>query len=642
MTAESTGREPLTGAPEGAGADDGFWDAIPEKPSDEELVRLRNLLFRHEIALVERLRELQDNQRYNARKVSESLPEAIQLRTGKDQLMEHSLAPVVDDIVRTLLRKRRGDFVEALFPLMGPSIRKSMAESFRSMLGSFSKSMEMAFSWKGLRWRLEAIRSGKPFSEIVMLNTLVYRVEQIFFIHSQTGIPLVHLAFDEEQGKDADMVSSMFTAIQDFVRDCFAGGDSEGELESLQLGDHTIVVEKGAQAYLACVVRGTPPASFREQLRTTLDSLLLEYAEPLSGFSGDTEPFAGAVHYLDDCLTSHFADDDKKIPWWGKAMPVFLVAALVGAVGLYQYRQVLEDRERQAVERERQAYESKLEEALNALRAAPGLLVINVAAGQGTPREATVLKDALAEAPEDALRRQGYDPDMFAFKVVPFISYDPSIVVRRVQRTISLPDTVSMSFDKGTLSFSGVASLGWIVGARDQARALPGVERVDVSGLRDPAMDRISELIAQVEATVVEFALGKDTPVPEDAPKLQKAVDSLVELENIVKKMGFTVSLVIYGHADATGTDKRNYEISQARTRTVAAMLYGRGSSMSVAMYGMGASYPKDGQKEGQAEQAPKHAGADARGDQSSRRVELRVHVLRSAAADPGILLSQP
>jgi OOP family OmpA-OmpF porin len=178
--------------------------------------------------------------------------------------------------------------------------------------------------------------------------------------------------------------------------------------------------------------------------------------------------------------------------------------------------------------------------------------------------------------------------------------------------------------------------MGWIVKARDEARSLPGVERVDISGLRDPMMDRISALVKDVEATVVEFALGKDTPVTQDAPKLQKAVDSLVELEKIVQDMGFTVTLTVYGHADATGTEKRNYEISQARTRTVAAMLYARGSAMPIAMYGMGAGYPKDGQPAVPAQNS-------TLGDQASRRVELRVHVMRSAAAAPeSLLLSQP
>ncbi|MDR1660071.1 MAG: hypothetical protein LBR94_07000, partial [Desulfovibrio sp.] len=489
MTADSTtGPERSAGMSNDVSAGTAFWSDIPEKPADEELVRLRHLLFRREIVLLERLRELQDDQRYNARKISEVLAEAIQLRAGKDPLVGLALEPVVDDVVRTLLRKRRGDFVDSLFPLMGPSIRKSIAETFRSMLGSFSKSMEMAFSWKGLRWRLEAMRSGRPFSEIVMLNTLVYRVEQIFFTHGETGIPLAHVASDEVYAQDAEMVSSMFTAIQDFVRSCFAGG-GEGDLESLQLGEYTIIIEKKSQAYLACVVRGTPPVAFREQIHATLDFLLLEYADALAGFSGDTAPFAGATSYLGDCLISRYVDDDKKLPWWGKALPVFLILVLACGLGYCSYQDNLRAQLRQALMEERKTFTEKMERALNILRAEPGLLLTNVVRGQDAPWEATVLKDALADTPEGVLQKRGIDRKLFLFKSVPYISYDPAIVARRAETDIKLPDTVTMDYDgKGTLSFKGTASMGWIVKARDEARSLPGVERVDISGLRDPMM----------------------------------------------------------------------------------------------------------------------------------------------------------
>jgi OOP family OmpA-OmpF porin len=105
----------------------------------------------------------------------------------------------------------------------------------------------MAFSWKGLRWRLESLKTGKPFSEVVMLNTLVYRVEQLFLIHRQTGLVLSHLVGEDVASQDADMVSAMLTAIQDFVRDCFAGGQ-EGDLDAMQMGDYTLLVEQSPYA----------------------------------------------------------------------------------------------------------------------------------------------------------------------------------------------------------------------------------------------------------------------------------------------------------------------------------------------------------------------------------------------------------
>jgi len=583
------------------------WQNMPEAPLDAELVRLRSLLFSRELAIIKKMQEiLSDRPFHDAQRVSDVLAEAIQMRAG-DLHMSMALEPVVDDIVKALLRKQRNEFADSLFPLMGPSIRKSIAEAFRSMLESFSKSMEMAFSWKGLRWRFEAMRSGKPFSEIVMLHTLVYRVEQIFFTHSQTGISLSHATFDDGETQDADMVSAMFTAIQDFVRDCFARG-AEGDLESLQLGEFTIIIEKTPLAYLACVVRGTPPATFREQLRATLEFLLVEYHNELTNFSGDTAPFAAAKHYLDPCFSSHYIDKDKRLPFWAKALPVVAVLALVGWGGyhFYQKEQVI----------------ATMRNALVVLRAEPGLLITDIVRRDAPPWDVTILKDELSPSPTEALLSRGLDPALFSFRVVPFISYDQKTIARRVEQSIKLPEGVSMALGaSGTLYLSGTAPMSWIVMARDDARALPGINNVDISGLHDPMIDKISAMIKKIENMVIEFPFGKDTPIPNDAPRLQEAVNTLVELESLVKEAGFSVSLTVFGHADLTGSEKKNYEISQARARTVAAMLYARGSSMPIAMYGMGSEYPKsEGEKTG---------------DQASRRVELRVHVMRSVDASP-------
>jgi OOP family OmpA-OmpF porin len=615
--------------------DAGREERPPPFPDDADLIRLRKMLFSREMDLLEHLRKMLEDPQITTRIVSEVLAEAVHLRSGKDPHLSMALGPVVDAIVKTSLNTRRSDFVNALSPLMGPTIRKSIAESFRSMMGNFSKSVEMAFSWKGLRWRFEAVRSGKPFSEIVMLKTLVYRVEQLFFIHSNTGLVLSHVAGESVEAQDADMISAMLTAIQDFVRDCFAGGKDD-DLHSLQMGEFTIHIETGAYAYLACVMRGTPPAEFHSHLRATLDLMHIEYGEVLEAFQGDTGPFAGSMRYLESCLLSHYVDKDKKLPLLAKILPVvFVLAILAGAGLLYRARgqsaaaAAKVEAEQAATAARRDAFVAAMRTAVGYMRAEPGLVVADVVETPSAPWEIIVMKDALARPPGEVLRAKGVDPGYFSARVIPYVSYDPSIVVRRVQESIRPPGTVSMHFDeKGTLTFTGSAPMSWIVATRNDARAIPGVRDVDVDGVRDPMMEQISAMIAEVENTVIEFPFGRDTPLPADMPKLKKAIDTLVELENITNRMGFSASLTIYGHADSVGDDKRNYEISQSRARTVAGMLYAKGSGMPVAIYGMGAEYPKGGM--GANSQA-----APNRNDQASRRIELRVHFALSPTAKP-------
>lgn len=579
---------------------------------DDDLVRLRNLLFSREMALLETL----DDPRHNARRVGDALAEALRLRAGKDPRVSAALEPLIDDIVKNLLRKRRNEFVESLFPLIGPSIRKSIAETFRTMLESFSNAVETAFSWQGLRWRFEAMRSGRPFSEIALLHTLIYRVEQVFFIHSETGIALAHVVREDGEAQDAGMVSAMLTAIQDFVRDCFTR-DAEGELEALRMGDCTILIEKSPRAYVACVIRGTPPPAFREQLRTTLEFLLVEYNDALPDFRGDTAPFASAEAILGVCLSSRYANEGKKLPLWAKALPVVALLSLAGAGGYYISQ--------------RNEFLAGMENALHILQAEPGLVITNVERRGNAPWSAVVLKDALAPSPEETLRRQGVDPALFSFTAIPFISCDAAIIAKRAKESILLLEGVNMTFDgKDTLRFWGSAPSAWILKTRDEARALPGIKHVDISGLRDPMADKIAAMAQSVEGTVIRFARGKETPIPEDELKLKQAVDTLAALEKALQNTGFSATLTIYGYADAVGSERRNYDISQARARSVAAMLYAKGSFIPVSMFGMGAETSKDDDKDA------------ARDDQSSRRVELRVHIARAAGTAEMFLFVQP
>ena len=138
----------------------------------------------------------------------------------------------------------------------------SLAASLSSMLESMNQTLEHSVSWRALQWRLTALRTGKSFAEIVLLNTLVYRVEQVFLIERDSGLLLQHVKSNAVTAKYADMVSGMLTAIRDFARDSFRVSEDEG-LDRFQVGDLSVLVEQGPHAILAAVVRGTPPPELR-------------------------------------------------------------------------------------------------------------------------------------------------------------------------------------------------------------------------------------------------------------------------------------------------------------------------------------------------------------------------------------------
>ena len=53
-----------------------------------------------------------------------------------------------------------------------------------------------------------------------------------------------------------------------------------------------MLVETGPRANIAAVVRGTPPDSLPAKLQTTLETIHLQWCDPLTAFNGDAAAFA--------------------------------------------------------------------------------------------------------------------------------------------------------------------------------------------------------------------------------------------------------------------------------------------------------------------------------------------------------------
>ncbi|MCL1985693.1 MAG: OmpA family protein, partial [Betaproteobacteria bacterium] len=305
----------------------------------------------------------------------------------------------------------------------------------------------------------------------------------------------------------------------------------------------------------------------------------------------------------------------RPLPVWIKALPVLAVLAVAGGIGGWYYAEHQRALVAAHIHRE-------LERGIAALNSEPGIVVYDVQRAESTPWTISCMQDELAKPIENVLQEQGVEPASFHIRRVPFVSYAATIVTKRVENAIHPPQTVHMEFDasNGTLRLSGTAPMDWILRSRQELLSLPGIKQLDTQHLEDPRAHRMDELVRAIESVSVYFPLGKDIPVPADQPKLLAVVENLVALETLGKDMGVSVSVTVYGHADSLGQEKRNYELSQERAKTLAAMLYARGSSIPLTTYGMGAQYadPSKNSREG---------------DQASRRIELKVHLAQMPRA---------
>ncbi len=436
----------------------------------EAYEELRQLLVGDELEKLERLRARLEAPEDFAREVGEVLPRAMEQRSQRNEELSAAMVPTVEEILRLSIKKDINRFADALFPVIGPAIRKSIRETFREMIQALNRTLEQSLSSQSIKWRLESWRTGISFAQIALLHALVYRVEQVFLIHRETGLLLCHLGQEDIGGDNADLVSSMLGAINDFVGDSFAVEDDR-TLNRVEVGELSLWIECGPDTILALAIRGEAPNELRTRMQRVLEGVQIELGAELDGFDGDTGAFEGRGDLLEDCLQAQYQSQEG-----GTSGKTIAVLALVVLGLLYWGFREYDETRRQ------QAYRAMLE-------AEPGYVVTRAEEREGR-FVVRGLRDPLARAPGEIFDRAPLADDAVRHEFTPYQSLDPVFVERRARRLLAPPATVAIRLDGSRLVVSGHADRDWRAQMRARAPLIAGIDALDDTALRiefDPA-----------------------------------------------------------------------------------------------------------------------------------------------------------
>ena len=361
--------------------------------------------------------------------IVEFLPLSLKKLISSNQISLDEIIPFIEQAIQSSIKANPQKFANILYPIMIPAIRKAVAEDIKRMLDSVSSSVDNSFSVKRIGWRFQSIFSGKSYGEIVLSHAFIYRVREVFLIHTETGLLLSEVK-DERGGlsQNADMVSSMLTAIKDFAQDSLKVDRSKSDLSTIQMGEYTIWIEPGPYAIVAAIIEGRPPEDLKITLKEAIEAVHVNFDRELKSFDGDTGVFIKSNRFLQSCIKQQQKEQKKKKP----VASILLLLILLGALGYWIYLTTDSN--------------IRFNNFAKYLENQPGI-VVNKLYKQNGYRMVSGLKDPLAENPYNYSGQFGFDTTNLQFKFKSYISLDEAIVLKRA-------DTLLQSFKKQHLHLS--------------------------------------------------------------------------------------------------------------------------------------------------------------------------------------------
>ncbi|KPA10954.1 flagellar motor protein MotB [Candidatus Magnetomorum sp. HK-1] len=589
-----------------------------QESNTRELDELRDLLLGPEKRDLHHIKKRLDDPTLRALEISRVLPEAISHRLTRDKKLSKALQPVIDESVDSYLRTHSQAITDAIVPVMGESLKTALYIKVRNKLESINDFFVRNFSPKGIRWRMESIRSKKSMDEIIHFHTLRYRVEQVFIIHRDSGTVLQHVSeFKDEAIEEASMFSETLKAIQ-----ASASHENDPAVNSLQLGNHTVWVEQGNRLMLAGVIRGTPSYEIRQVFKKTLTKIENDFREEINTFDGDASLFHSCEDQLKSCLKVEYGKKDSNLkPLW------VVTACLLFLLSIWGYFTIREN-----ILWNRFIYR---------LNSAHGI-VITKHEKIGNRYYINGLKDPMAINPSELLAEIDIDPKRVTLEWEPYFALHPDIVSQRARKILEAPETVSFRSQDGVLYASGLAPESWIKAAQKKASAIPGIIRLEEDNLFDlnaselflarvsvqleppqtvflnfndgtltvtgsaphqwikkmkqkvhtmPGIVRVNDtnlvdidvselamIKERIESHVFLFRIGGATPVPNQEKMIETLSGEIAQLNEIISKIG-RGHVEIVGHTDNTGSERANLKVSQNRAETVLTLLREKGTN---------------------------------------------------------------
>lgn len=515
-----------------------------------EIAQLRKLLLKLDEEELDKLKRLLNYPNDLAEEISSVLPESVLMSIHDSNKLSSALIPMIEQVITRSVAQNPRLLADALYPIIGRSIRKSINEEFKKLLQTFNELIENTFSYRSLKWRYQSLITGRKYSEIVISNTIKYKAEHIFLIHKETGLLLCEAHDELGKTADPDMVSGMLKAITDFVHDSFED-TGNSELNLIEMDEYQVVIEQGPHAILASLVKGFTIDEYRKVLSMTLEQVHDEYANSLVEFEGDSFLFESARDLLLACLKTEkkeeFSSKKSKIGLF-IAVPVLLMLLFLLGRSVYSNYQF-------------RMYINKLENTEH-------VLLSHYGKNDGRYFVHGLLLPGSVH-PDSLINRYKFRSKNFISTWHLYIPSNNDVLLDYIKKQIGIPKQLTIAVSGEEITIEGVCTVDYIKDFTTFiTRKLPWftVNQKDIHTIRE---DDVQNQIDRFVNTHLFFGVGEMKLTQESREELLIHASSILKIISDAEVLDKKIVVVIKGYADQLGDETFNQQLSKKRAEYV-------------------------------------------------------------------------
>ncbi len=520
--------------------------------------------------------------------VASVISEALYDRQNNDNSVRKILDPIVELSVAKSFETQRNQYIDYLYPLVGDLVRKFSISFIRDFIEKTNEIIGHSVTLKSVSWRFKAWQSGLSYSRYVASQIYVYQVHQVLLIHRETGILLNSVSGNGDDNTNSDVVSSMLSAISDFVSDSFKPSIAENrngqkqELDEIKTDNFTLYIKQAPQALLVAAVTGNISPTAKDKLQSTLERIQTFHLPNLQKFTGDVSTFETTTEDLEECLLAEEKNQSQsnKKPW----LALLLIFSVFAGIAYYSFVKW---------------QTSHLIDMLYQLPTNQGM-VINRVHNEGVHDiELTLLRDPRSIPISDWIKQSNIKADQFQNWVkvhqIPFISLDSPVIKKQVTALI---DRFNLSRQNSN-ELSAIVfnpELGQITGTLSSAQALllnsqlndiQGVSLLELSVEFNETKNTLSDehvterILALHSGSINQLQITFDFASAEvplaEMEKLKKVVELYKDVISFADELNLSVKLLVLGASDNIGNREVNQALSVKRALNTANALVALG-----------------------------------------------------------------